>query len=86
MGLIFTQIQEKLLSLNPSSLDIIDETYKHANHLDSNARETHFKIIIISNVFQGMSQIQIHRLIYKLLDFEMKSNIIHALTIRASAS
>lgn len=47
-------------------LEIIDESHKHASHAamkehDSSSGETHFKVTIVSDAFEGMSLIQRHR-------------------------
>jgi BolA protein len=75
-------IKNKLKSLDPISLEIIDESYLHKGHAGyKEGGETHFKIEIISNVFQNMKLIDRHRLVKKLLDEELKTKI-HALSLR----
>lgn len=64
-----------------SEIDIIDESYKHANH-KKDTRGGHFKLRVVSNAFNELSLIERHRLIYKILDRMMKVEI-HALSIKA---
>ncbi len=45
--------------------------------------ESKYTINIISNVFEGKSTIQRHKMIYALLDGYIKTGEIHALTIKA---
>ena len=45
--------------------------------------EAKYEVQIVSNVFDGKSTIQRHKLIYSLLDSYIKTGEIHALTIKA---
>ena len=45
--------------------------------------EAKYEVQIVSNVFDGKSIIQRHKLIYALLDNYIKTGEIHALTIKA---
>ena len=67
--------------INASHIEIIDESYKHRNH-QKDTHGGHFKLLIISNDFNGVSLINRHRLIYDILD-EMIKVEIHALSIKA---
>jgi stress-induced morphogen len=55
-GPIYQSIQKKLMNaLSPSTLEVIDESSKHAGHAamrGSQAKETHFRVVIISDAFQ----------------------------------
>ena len=62
------------------SLEIIDESHKHANHAQSNGG--HFKVRIISDNFKDKSLIERHRMVYSILD-EMIKKEIHAISIEA---
>ena len=42
--------------------------------------ETHFKIIVASEQFQGQNHVKRHRIIYGLLDEELKNGV-HALSM-----
>jgi len=64
--------------LNPTYLEVIDESSLHANHFKE-AIESHFKIIIVSEAFKGLSALKKHRLVYDLLKEEVPH--IHALTL-----
>jgi len=65
-------------SLNISSLKILNESYMHNVPEDA---ESHFKIVIVSNDFSNLSQIQRHKLVYKHLGNIMDD--IHALSIQS---
>ena len=45
--------------------------------------ESKYTVRIVSNVFNGKSTIQRHKMIYALLDGYIKTGEIHALTIKA---
>ncbi len=70
--------------LNPTLIEIKDESHLHANHNPS-AKEggTHFKIKIISKKFKGKSRIEKHRIVNDLLENEFKKGL-HALTLSLS--
>ncbi|KAJ9072507.1 BolA domain UV induced protein Uvi31 [Entomophthora muscae] len=90
LGPIHTAIEQKLtLELKPLKLLIENESHKHASHsamrgVDS--KETHFKITVVSDLFQGKTLMQQHRLIYDILKEEMGDGKIHALSLKTSKS
>ena len=63
---------------NPSVLKIVNESYMHS--VPRNA-ETHFKLVIVSDSFNNISQVKRHQIIYKSLEDIMKQ--IHALSINS---
>jgi len=63
---------------NPSVLKIVNESYMHS--VPKNA-ETHFKLVIVSDSFNNVSQVKRHQIIYKSLEDIM--NQIHALSINS---
>lgn len=65
-------------SMNISSLKIINESFMHNVPKDS---ESHFKVIIVSDDFKNLSQINRHKLVYSNLDTIM--NDIHAISIQS---
>lgn len=69
--------------LNPSRIEILNESHKHAHHASSpGTGESHFSIIIVSDKFENQSKVQRHRLIYNCLQ-QLMNNPIHALSIKA---
>ena len=69
-------------ALQPSSLEIIDESAKHAGHAGAAAGGGHFIVNIVSSAFAGKTPIQRHRLVFDAVDDMMHSEI-HALSIQA---
>lgn len=87
------RIAEKLqAALTPISLEVIDESHKHAGHAHAITRqgtaggsgETHFHIKVVSEAFAGKSRVDRHRTINSLLSAELADSV-HALAIDAKA-
>mmetsp|Transcript_10711 Transcript_10711/g.10765 ORF Transcript_10711/g.10765 Transcript_10711/m.10765 type:complete len:137 (+) Transcript_10711:185-595(+) len=79
-GCVEIKIDTKLkLSLNPMHLEIFNESSKHNVPPGS---ESHFKILVVSDMFEGKSLIQRHRLVNTILAEELQNDI-HALSIQA---
>jgi BolA protein len=79
------RIVTRLTTLNPLSLDVIDESYLHAGH--AGAREgggTHYRVKVMSAKFDGRSRVERHRLVYDLLTAEFADGL-HALALVAKA-
>ena len=76
-------IHQKLVkSLSPVSLEIIDESHKHAGHAGSRpGGQSHFNVVVVSDAFEGKSRVQRQRLVYQAISEEM-SGIIHALALK----
>ncbi|XP_015605987.1 bolA-like protein DDB_G0274169 [Cephus cinctus] len=72
-------IRTKLQELNPSHLDILNESYMH--NVPKGA-ETHFKVIVVSEKFNGQPLIKRHRMVNELLQTELQNGV-HALSIVA---
>jgi BolA protein len=73
-------------TLFPTVLEVIDDSHKHVGHQGWKPNKpTHFSIIIASEKFQGKSRIEAHKLIYKILEEEIKSGI-HALAIKIAST
>ncbi|HWQ95639.1 MAG TPA: BolA family protein [Gammaproteobacteria bacterium] len=75
-------IRDRLAVLAPEQLEILDESHKHAGHAGARSGGGHFKLTIVSNVFDGKGLLQRHRMVYDALGSAMQTDI-HALTIKA---
>ncbi len=76
--IIENTIEEKLLShFKPLHLDVINESNQHNVPPGS---ESHFKVIIVSNSFDGERLIKRHRAINAVLATELAEHI-HALAL-----
>ena len=76
-------LQKLTETFSPKKLEIIDESHKHRLHME-NAFETHFKITIVSEKFNGISLIARQRLVYDLIKEEMQHKI-HAISLKCIA-
>jgi len=73
------QIEAKLsAALKPLHLDVENESRKH--HVPPGS-ETHFKIVIASSAFEGLSLVERHRQIHALLRAELAEGV-HALALK----
>lgn len=76
------RIRQKLTdALQPIHMEIMDDSARHQTHAGHDPQgETHFKVRIVSAVFNGLSRVERHRLVYDSLAAELKERV-HALTI-----
>src|SRR5207244_9086526 len=72
--LIEAKLREKL---TPAHLEVINESHMHSVPKGS---ETHFKVVVVSSRFDGLSPVKRHQLVYAALAEEMKCGV-HALAI-----
>jgi BolA protein len=70
-------------ALQPDSLEITDESAKHAGHAGAASGGGHFIVHIVAAAFQDKNLIQRHRLVYDALG-DMMQRDIHALSIQAA--
>ena len=77
-------IEQKLAALEPSRLELSDDSALHAGHEGAKGGGGHYSLTIVSAQFSGKSTLARHRLIYAALDSMMQQQI-HALAIRAYA-
>ncbi|MDT2020620.1 BolA family transcriptional regulator [Methylocella sp. CPCC 101449] len=84
-----TMIAKLTAALAPASLDVIDDSAKHAGHMlhpggVEPRGETHFTVRITAEAFAGKSRLQRHRLVNDALAQELRDGV-HALAIEAKA-
>ncbi len=77
-------ITTRLAVLSPTYLDVIDESHLHAGHSGSEGGASHFRLVIDSEQFQGLSTLAKHRLINQQLK-DLIPYPIHALAIELIA-
>jgi BolA protein len=80
------RIREKLSAgLQPTQLEIVDDSHKHAGHAGARpGGESHFTVEVVSAAFEGMGRVERQRLVYRLLEEEMAGPV-HALALRTIA-
>lgn len=78
-----SMIREKLTkTLDPVSVEIEDDSHRHAGHAGAAGGGGHFNVSIVAKAFSGKSLIQRHRMVYDAMGDAMNSEI-HALSIKA---
>lgn len=85
--MIAERIHQKLHdALAPERLDVINESERHAGHRASpGTGESHFRLIVVSDAFNGLTRLQRHRRINEILAEELTPDGIHALAVHAFA-
>lgn len=77
------EIKQKLQYLNPIFIDVRDDSYAHREHIENpSGGLTHATIVIVSDQFNNLSQVQRHKLVYSPLK-EALAGSLHALSIKA---
>ena len=66
-------------------LEVTDDSWKHAGHggfrgTRTYSGETHFTVEVVSAAFEGLTSIKRHRLVYRVLEEELRSPV-HALSL-----
>ncbi|MBC2768704.1 BolA family protein [Pusillimonas minor] len=78
-------VHSRLQALEPTQLDIIDESHLHAGHAGSESGASHLRVIITSPQFEGLRALQRHRLVYDQVS-DLIPFPIHALAIVANTN
>jgi BolA protein len=83
---IAERIKKKLSQeLAPLRLEVVDESAKHKGHAGyREGGETHFRVTVVSEAFEGMNRIDRQRLVYDALKQEMAERV-HALALTTKA-
>lgn len=76
---------ERLQPLNPIILNLENESHQHAGYFEG--KESHFKLTIVSQHFEGKRLVQRHQKIYQYINdlLTQGGGSIHALAIHAYA-
>jgi len=75
--------QKLTASLDATSVEIVDESWRHKGHAGNTnpfPDGTHLQIAIVSEQFRDLSLLDRHRLVHSVLKEEMATRI-HALTL-----
>jgi BolA protein len=76
---ITTKLQQ---AFAPESLDVVDESHLHEGHAGHRpGGETHFRVYIVSQAFDGKSRVERHRMINQVLADELAGSV-HALALK----
>ena len=74
------EIRQRLAVLQPSQLEIVDESALHAGHEGAKGGGGHYRMLIVSPLFTGQATVKRHRLVYEALGTLMKREI-HAMSM-----
>lgn len=88
IALTAPHIEQRLREkLNPSQLEVIDESYLHAGHVGASetGQGSHFRVKICSAQFSGLSKVASHRLVYSCLTDFFNLGL-HALALETQAT
>lgn len=80
-------IEDKLkAALSPTLLEVIDNSHHHIGHAGyREGGESHFKVVIVSEAFNGKNRLERQRLVNAALSEELKGQI-HALEMDLSGT
>lgn len=77
------RIRERLLAtFSPDECLVEDESALHAGHAGAASGGGHYRVRLVSNLFEGKNRVNRHRLVYDCLSDLMQQEI-HALAIVA---
>ncbi len=81
-----SRMREKLMiGLEPTRLDIVNESELHAGHRSSpGTGESHFRLLVVSPAFAGKSRVERHRMVNALLADELADRV-HAMALKTFA-
>lgn len=68
---------------NPGFLQVEDDSGRHAGHIGARSGGGHYKVVLSSTVFTGLSLMEQHRLVNEALQ-ELFGKEIHALALKTS--
>ncbi|WP_426175250.1 BolA family protein [Massilia sp. TWR1-2-2] len=71
-------------ALQPSVLELTDESHLHAGHAGAASGGGHYRLRIVARQFEGLRLVMRHRLVYDSVH-DMMHTEIHALAITALA-
>jgi len=66
-------------AFTPAYLSVVDESHQHSVGKDA---QSHWNIVVVSDVFTGLNRVKRHRAVYSALAEEIADGI-HALTMKA---
>jgi BolA protein len=74
-----------MIALEPTRLDVVNESHMHAGHASSpGTGESHFRVLVVSPLFKGISRVERHRMVNAALA-DLLRHKVHAIAIKALA-
>jgi BolA protein len=76
------RIREALeTALQAAEVEVIDESHLHRGHAGAKGGGGHYRLLVVSAAFEGLSLVKRHRLVYDAMG-AMMGREIHALSMR----
>jgi BolA protein len=66
----------------PLALEVVDDSARHHGHAGAASGAGHFRVVLVSARFRGISKVERHRMVYDALAAELRDEI-HALELAA---
>jgi len=68
-------------ALDAEHVEVVDDSALHVGHLGAHGGAGHFRLVVVSRRFEGLSRVAAQRLVYQALGDLMTSDI-HAVEMR----
>lgn len=84
MGPIEKEMREALVrEFQPLEIEIVNESSLHAGHRppEETHGESHFRLLMVSKVFEGLSRVERSRRVHELLKDQLQGPV-HALSLK----
>lgn len=80
---VYTALIEQLTNLSPQHIELENESHLHSGYFEG--KESHFKLTIVSDVFDGLRLVARHQTVYAKVAHLLTSGggTVHALAIHA---
>jgi BolA family transcriptional regulator, general stress-responsive regulator len=80
---VANEIRARLTRLEPQRLELVDESARHSGHAGARPEgESHFRLLIVADAFDGRSRIERQRMVYGALGDLLRTDV-HAISITA---
>ena len=77
-------LRARLAALDPTVVEISDDSHRHAGHAGAASGAGHFSLVIVSQCFCGLTRLQRHQRVLREVA-DLLPHPVHALSIRALA-
>lgn len=75
-------IESRLYSnLDATHVEVMDDSQLHAGHLGAEGGGGHFRVVVVSPRFEGVSRLEAQRMVYRALG-DLMDGAIHALQMQ----
>jgi len=84
MGMEKIITQKIANGIEPSALEVINESHLHAGHMEKDRKDSHFRVKAVAEKFEGVSAVKRHQMVYGVLSEEFEAGL-HALALELKA-